>query len=115
MSHAAEQATRTNAPGPWYLSAMPTAIRGGAGGGTSCAAAGSATHRTASRQASASERGWRTARQLSPDPRGRIPAFRQVRVRRCDPISMEAATTLPFAQVRVVADRLYVDGLVLED
>jgi hypothetical protein len=35
MSHVAEHATRTNAPGPWKWSAMPAAIRGGTGGATS--------------------------------------------------------------------------------
>jgi hypothetical protein len=35
MSQVAEQATRTNAPGPWSRSAMPAAIRGATGGGTS--------------------------------------------------------------------------------
>jgi hypothetical protein len=42
-------------------------------------------------------------------------AFRQVRLPRCDQMAMEAATPLPFAQVRVVGDRLFVDGLVVDD
>jgi hypothetical protein len=41
--------------------------------------------------------------------------FRQVRLPPCDSISMEAATTLNFAQVRVTGQRLYVDGLVVDD
>ena len=107
-SHVAEQATRTKAPGPWSRSAMPAAIRGATGGATSCADAGRAA-RTAIRQARRTGRGWRTTRRVT------VRAFRQVRLPRCDQIPMEAATPLPFAQVRVVNDRLYVDGLVVDD
>src|SRR3954454_18542742 len=111
MSHVAEQATRTKAPGPRRLPTLPAAMRGGSGGATSCADAGSAAVRTAIRQASRTGRGWRTAHRVD----GRSHAFRQVRLPRCDPIAMEAATPLPFAQVRVVGERLYVDGLVVDD
>src|SRR5215211_1871787 len=88
---------------------MPAAMRGASGGGTSCADAGNATARTASRQATRAGRGWRTVRRVT------VRAFRQVGLPRCDQIPMEAATTLPFAQVRVVANRLHVDGLVVDD
>src|SRR3954449_5342652 len=42
-------------------------------------------------------------------------AFCQERAVRCDSIRMEAATPLPFSQVRVVGDTLRVDGLVVHD
>src|SRR5690349_9523362 len=41
--------------------------------------------------------------------------FRQVRRLRCDLIPMEAATRLPFSQVRVAGGRLWIDGLVVDD
>src|SRR4051794_11393774 len=42
-------------------------------------------------------------------------AFCQERGVRCDRLLMEAATPLPFSQVRVVGDSLRVDGLVVHD
>src|SRR3954452_9120066 len=109
MSHVAEHATRTYAPGPRRWPTTPAAIRGATGGATSCAEAGSATASAASMQPNRTGRGWRTGGSVTPR------AFRQVRLPRCDPDIMEAATPLPFAQVRVVGERLYVDGLVVDD
>src|SRR3954451_17845357 len=42
-------------------------------------------------------------------------AFCQERGVRCDRLLMEAATPLPFSQVRVVGETLRVDGLVVHD